>query len=82
MSEATVTSKGQITVPKDIRERLNLKTGDRVRFDVDEAGQVRMSPVTRDISALKGCLPAPKQPVTIAEMDRAIRRRAAARSRP
>lgn len=72
MTTATLTSKGQITVPKEIRERLHLSTGDRVRFLTDGEGQVVMVPATISINALRGCLPAPTRPVTLAEMDDAI----------
>jgi AbrB family looped-hinge helix DNA binding protein len=79
VSEATVTSKGQITVPKDIRTRLRLKPGDRVRFVVEADGAVRLWPAKRDISSLRGILPKPKRAATIEEMDDAIRRGAMAR---
>lgn len=41
MAEATVTSKGQITIPKPVRDRMGLKPGDHVEF-VEHGGQVRM----------------------------------------
>jgi AbrB family looped-hinge helix DNA binding protein len=72
MSTATLTSKGQITVPKEVREQLNLSTGDRVRFLSDGEGRVVMVPATISITELRGCLPAPARPVTLAEMDAAI----------
>ena len=50
MSEAKMTSKGQITVPKDVRLKLNLKPGDRVRFVFEADGRVRLSPAKRSIS--------------------------------
>lgn len=40
MSTATVTSKGQITIPVEIRTKLDLQTGDRVDFVIDESGRV------------------------------------------
>jgi AbrB family looped-hinge helix DNA binding protein len=79
MSEAKMTSKGQITVPKDVRLKLNLKPGDRVRFVFEADGRVRLSPVKRDISSLRGILPRPKRAVTIEEMQDAIRGRAVER---
>ena len=72
MATSTLTSKGQITVPKEIRDRLHLSTGDRVRFLTDGEGRVVMVPATISIAELRGCLPAPKRAVTIAEMDEAI----------
>jgi antitoxin PrlF len=72
MSEAKMTSKGQITVPKDVRQKLGLKPGDRVRFIVEGDGRVRILPAKRDISELIGILPKPARVVTIEEMDAAI----------
>jgi len=79
MSEAKVTSKGQITVPKDVRLRLGLKPGDRVRFIVEGDGRVRLLPAKRDISELVGILPRPKRALTIEEMDAAVGRAIAAK---
>jgi antitoxin PrlF len=74
MSEAKLTSKGQITVPKDVRMKLNLKPGDRVRFVIEADGRVRLWPAKRDISELVGILPKPRRVVSIEEMDEAIAR--------
>jgi len=72
MSEAKVTSKGQITVPKDVRLKLNLKAGDRVLFVVDDDGAVRLHAVNKDISSLRGILPPPKRKASIEEIEAAI----------
>ena len=72
MSEAKMTSKGQITVPKDVRLKLGLRPGDRVRFIVEDDGRVRLLPAKRDISELVGMLPKPKRALTLEEMDEAI----------
>jgi AbrB family looped-hinge helix DNA binding protein len=74
MSEAKMTSKGQVTVPKDVRQRLGLKAGDRIRFLLEADGRVRLMPAKRDISELVGMLPRPKRALTIEEMDEAISR--------
>ena len=47
MSEATVTSKGQITIPKNIREHLGLHTGSTINFDLQDQ-MVIMRPKIRD----------------------------------
>lgn len=78
MSEARMTSKGQITVPKDVRLKLNLKPGDRVLFIVEDDGAVRMRAVNKDISSLIGILPRPKRAATIEEIEEAIQRSAVA----
>jgi AbrB family looped-hinge helix DNA binding protein len=56
MSTATVTSKGQITIPKDIRERLGLEAGDRVVFVVQSERDVALRPAKTDIRKLHGML--------------------------
>ena len=66
-----MTSKGQITVPRDVRLKLNLKPGDRVLFIVEDDGAVRMRAANRDISSLIGILPPPKRKATL-ERDRRV----------
>jgi antitoxin PrlF len=79
MSESRMTSKGQITVPKAVRVRLNLKPGDRVLFIVEEDGAVRMCAANKDISSLRGILPPPKRKATIEEIEASIAKAAVAR---
>jgi AbrB family looped-hinge helix DNA binding protein len=79
MTEARMTSKGRITVPKEIRLKLGLKAGDRVRFVVAADGIVRLWPAKRDISSLRGILPEQARVATIDEMEEAVRRGAVAR---
>jgi len=74
--EATLTSKGQITIPKPVRDALHLRTGDRVEFFLEADGTVRLLPVTSSVTALRGVLPKPGKPVSLAAMERAIRERA------
>jgi AbrB family looped-hinge helix DNA binding protein len=74
--EATITSKGQITIPKPVRDALRLRKGDRVDFVLETDGTVRLLPVTSSVTALKGMLPRPGKPVSLAAMDRVIRQRA------
>ena len=72
MTTATVTSKGQVTIPKDVRSRLGIGTGDRVEFVEVQDGVFQIVAATQDIQALKGIVPKPKKPVTIEEMNQAI----------
>jgi AbrB family looped-hinge helix DNA binding protein len=81
VSESTISSKGQVTVPKAIRTQLRLKTGDRLRFQVDDDGSVRLAAATRDVSTLRDILPRPKRRATLDDIQAAIRRRSAVRSR-
>ncbi|MBN2356657.1 AbrB/MazE/SpoVT family DNA-binding domain-containing protein [candidate division KSB1 bacterium] len=70
--KTTVTAKGQITIPKPVRDRLRLQPGDVVDFIVDADGAVQMRVVGESIKRLKGMVPKPKTPVSIAEMQSAI----------
>lgn len=76
MSTATLTSKGQTTIPKDVRNHLRLSAGDRIEFLVD-GDVVVLRPATRKITDLKGFLPKPPKPLHIDDMNAAIRRRVA-----
>ncbi|MEO8327798.1 MAG: AbrB/MazE/SpoVT family DNA-binding domain-containing protein [Nitrospirota bacterium] len=79
MAAATLTSKGQITLPKKIREQLKLQPGDRVEFLVGPDGRITVWPVTSDVTILKGLIPKPKQPSTLKAIRAAIKQR---RGRP
>ncbi len=72
MTTATITSKGQVTIPKDVRSRLGIGTGDRVEFVEIQAGVFQIVAATQDVQALKGIVPKLKKPVTIEEMNQAI----------
>ena len=76
---STITSKGQTTIPKSIRDRLNLKAGDRVDFVVEEGGRVVLVPATVHVTELKGMMPPPRKAVSIEQMEAAIEAGAAAR---
>ena len=71
---ATVTSKGQVTIPKPIRDRLHLEPGDKIDFILDEAGDLRVEPVTVPVARLKGMVPKPGSPVSLEKMEVAIAR--------
>lgn len=75
MSTSTITSKGQITIPVEIRHLLNLQTGDVLEFLIEEDGQLRLFPQTKDVTALKGLLPKPKKVLSIDEMNDIIRKK-------
>jgi AbrB family looped-hinge helix DNA binding protein len=82
MPATTLTSKGQITIPKAIRERLGLEEGDVLDFVVAEDGGIAVRPRGRRAGA-GGALRdlAPGRPVSVPEMRRAVRRRAGAAGR-
>lgn len=56
MSVAKMTSKGQVTIPADIRKRLKLKPGDSLDFQVEENGTARIYPFSRKVSEVFGIL--------------------------
>ncbi|MXY26197.1 MAG: AbrB/MazE/SpoVT family DNA-binding domain-containing protein [Acidobacteria bacterium] len=78
--QATITSKGQVTLPKPIRDRLHLQPGDRIDFLLDDDGCLRVEPVTASVTQLKGMVPKPGAPITLEQMDSAISRGARRRS--
>jgi antitoxin PrlF len=73
MSIATVTTKGQITIPKEIRDYLKLETGSKVEFVIDENGDVKIVPLNVPVEALSGVLHRPgMKNATVEEMEAAI----------
>ena len=71
MVESAVTSKGQTTLPKAVREALGVAPGDRVRYVIFDNNEVRMLPV-RPLSRLFGAFKHRGPPVTLNDMKRAI----------
>ena len=72
MAIGTLTSKGQITIPHDIREELRLREGQRLEFRVDGTRLV-LEPLTNDLRKLKGIVKSRrKRPATLGEIRKAI----------
>lgn len=71
MVESAITSKGQTTLPKPVREALGIEPGDRVRYVIFDNNEVRLLPI-RPLSRLFGILKYDGPPVTLEEMERAI----------
>jgi antitoxin PrlF len=79
MTTATITSKGQVTIPVDVRNQLGLESGDRIEFSFNEAtGRYEVYPVTRPLTSLKGIVKKPANPVSIEDMNRAVAEQGAA----
>ena len=77
MATATVTSKGQITLPKPVRLALGIDSGDRVEFIELEEGQFAIVAATHSVQELKGMFQGRRsRPVSIPEMNSLIARRA------
>lgn len=69
--QSTVSSQGQTTIPKKIRDHLHLKPGDKIKFFIQSDGRVIMLPII-PATALRGILPRPKRRASLREMDEAI----------
>lgn len=71
MGLSTITSKGQLTVPKNIRDFLKIETGDKVEFIIDEEGHVILSPKTLRVDDICGMF-TKRKGITIEDMNNAI----------
>ena len=77
MSTATLSSKGQVTIPVAVRQALHVDTGDRLEFIEVVPGRFEIVPLTHSVRELKGLAAKRKKPVTVEEMNRAISSRGA-----
>jgi antitoxin PrlF len=77
MTTATLTSKGQITIPAEVRAALGVDAGDRVEFVEVAPGRYEFIAATRSVTALKGMFGKSRKAVSIEEMNAAIARRGA-----
>ena len=76
MPAATLTTKGQVTIPKEVRDHLGVDTGDRLSFVIQDDGTVVVRPITRPVRELGGLLHRPgRRAVTVAEMHEGIAER-------
>ena len=72
MSTATITSKGQITIPVAVRNVLGLQPGDRIEFVETDNGQFNIVVANKPVTVLKGLIRKPIKPVSIDDMNAAI----------
>lgn len=83
MSTATLTSKGQITLPQAVRHALGVEAGDKLDFIADHQGGFRVVPLRQDVRALKGRFAGRNpRPVSVQAMAEAVQAEAAERRRP
>lgn len=80
MATATLTSKGQVTIPATVRAGLGLGMGDRVEFVELAPGRYEIVAATLPVTALKGMVPVPSRPVSVEQMNAAIRAHAIPRT--
>ena len=78
MTTATVSSKGQITIPANVRRSLQVVAGDRVEFVEVEPGRFEFFAATRSVRELKGMFGKARKSVSIDEMNKVIATRGAA----
>ena len=69
---ATVTSKGQVTLPAEVRRRLKISPGSKLEFIIIAHERLEIIPVVETISSLKGMVPKPKKSLSLADMNKAI----------
>lgn len=82
-SRATVASKGRVTIPREVRERLGIRAGDSLLFAVADDGTVAVRKVaSRSLDDLVGFLGCPPRRLTIEQMDESIRRRSSGPAAP
>lgn len=75
LRKATVTSKGQITIPKDIRDILKIAPGDQIDFIVNDQGKIYIEPRMYDFTQLKGLFHKKgRKAATLEEMEVAIKK--------
>jgi AbrB family looped-hinge helix DNA binding protein len=77
--QATLSSKGQATIPKAVRDRLQIKPGDRFKFFFHPDGVIILPKIST--ARLKALIPKPAKPVSLEEIDRAIAKGATERFR-
>ena len=80
MTTATLTSKAQLTLPKEIREHLGVQRGDRLEFRKDSSGRVWVEAATVDLATLRGLFGPAERIRSQEELDEAVRRGAAGES--
>jgi antitoxin PrlF len=75
LRKATITSKGQVTIPKDIRDMLKIAPGDQIDFIIGDTGEVLISPRTCDFRSLKGLFyKKGRKAATLDDMQKAIKK--------
>lgn len=80
MASSTITTKGQITIPKAIRDALMLNAGDKIEFVVTDKREALIRPISKKVDEVFGILRNPNQKkVSVEDMNEAIRRKMKAR---
>jgi AbrB family looped-hinge helix DNA binding protein len=76
MALATITTKGQVTIPKSVRDSLMLSTGDQIEFVVTDKREALIRPISKKVDEVFGILHKPgRKTVSVEEMDATIRQK-------
>jgi AbrB family looped-hinge helix DNA binding protein len=76
MALATITTKGQVTIPKSVRDSLMLSTGDKIEFVVTDKREALIRPISKKVDEVFGILHKPgRKTVSVEEMDATIRQK-------
>ena len=76
MQQTTLTSKGQVTIPKSVRDSIGLRTGDKIEFIITEKNEVLLRPITKKVDDVFGVLyKSGRTIVTVEEMDAGIKQK-------
>jgi AbrB family looped-hinge helix DNA binding protein len=76
MALATITTKGQVTIPKSIRDSLMLSTGDKIEFVVTDKREALIRPISKKVDEVFGILHKPgRKTVSVEKMDATIRQK-------
>jgi AbrB family looped-hinge helix DNA binding protein len=76
-----ITSKGQVTIPEEIRRQYHLQAGEQIEWEVTESGTLEVRRSGGSLDDLVKILPRPARALTLEEMDRAVRARVAEKRR-
>ena len=72
LAVSRITSKGQVTIPEEIRRQCRLQAGEQIEWEVTDHGTIELRKAGGSLEALTKILPRPKRALTIEEMDRAV----------
>ncbi|BBO76403.1 AbrB family transcriptional regulator [Desulfosarcina widdelii] len=76
MALATITTKGQVTIPKTVRDSLQLHSGDKIEIILTKDREAVIRPVSKKVDDIFGKLHKPgRKTMSLEEMDRAIQNR-------
>jgi AbrB family looped-hinge helix DNA binding protein len=76
MAQATLTTKGQVTIPKEVRDSLQLRSGDKIEIIITKDREAIIRPVSKKVDDIFGKLYKPgRKTISIEEMDQAVQAR-------